>query len=148
MSTGYTPERAAFHDSEVDRIVMILGKRGYLPKALEVDGHRPDIQLGNGDYIDVKTKGPNLAIEINCIVEANHIVSTEKKRVYYIHSINSDLWVTDINMLRPLSGPNRRSGNGSNDDWYLFEPANKSGTAFDLFFPDKFASIPRAIDLI
>jgi hypothetical protein len=154
MGTGYTKERAATHDAELIRVMAILQERGWEPTALEVDGHRPDIRICTGDYLDVKTGGPNLAIEITCIIEADHIRATEKKNVYYLHSIDGQVWVVDRTTMKPLSGPQRPTGNGSNDSWYLFEPGSTCGTEFDKFFfkrqpkPPRVPPGTRAQDLI
>ena len=140
MPSGFSAERAAPHDAELQQIFNILEDRGYEPAMLPVDGHRPDMFLDQcGDYLDVKTGGPNLTIEINSINEYRSIQALEKKSVYIVHIYDNERWVLTLDMLRPVqghayTGPNRATRNGSNDNWFLFEPGHRCGTRFDDYF--------------
>jgi hypothetical protein len=138
--SGYTKARAAEHDRQLDDIYRVLDDRGYDPEMLPVDGHRPDMRLGTGDYLDVKTGQPNLAIEINSINTYRSIQAKEERTVYIVHAIENQWWVCTLETIKvkqdgkgPL-GPRRATGRGSNDDWYLYQPGSVTGTPFDEFF--------------
>jgi hypothetical protein len=137
-STGYTDERARIHDEQIELLLIELGHLGYSPEALEVDGHRPDILLRSENaYLDVKACERNLAIELDSLMEYRHIQVNEKRRVYILHYDPSDesRYVLNLDCLRPMGGPKRPTGNGSNDDWQLFFSGRNSGTPFEDFFP-------------
>lgn len=141
-ATGYSARRASVHDQFVRWMVDELTRRGYGAVELAVDGHRPDIRLGNGDYLDVKTNQPRqtkLAIEVNSLNTYWNIQRTEGRRVYIVHcSPKPGGW--DIHVMLPESvriirGPQRPSnGDNSRDDWHLCEPGKDRGTPFDKFF--------------
>lgn len=129
-------------------MVTTLIRRGYDAQELDLDGHRPDIRVGN-DYLDVKTNQlnqKNLAIEVNSLHAYWRIQHKEGRRVYIVHCIplkeTWDMWVMVPESVRIKKGPIRpSSGDNSNDDWHLCEPGNRSGTPFDLFFYPKAGSI-------
>lgn len=132
--SGYTDERAAPHDADVQRVLWALKQSGYPATELDVDGHRPDIKLLDGGYIEVKTKGTgnNLAIELNDITAWKHIEAVEQQRIYIVHKHNDQWLVNTPDTLRIIKGPMRPTGNGSNDDWNLYHP--DTGTPFADFF--------------
>jgi hypothetical protein len=137
-ATGYTDARAAPHDAAARAVITELNDRGYACQELPVDGHRPDAQFHDGDYLEIKTSDTiNVAIEINDIDAWQHIRVTERCRVYVVivRGPSSDRWhVHTPETLQMLGGPRRHSGTGSNDDWYL---CNGRGTPFDEFFPER-----------
>ncbi len=140
MNTGYTAERASFHDEMLPKVLAELRERGYPVQELPPDGHRPDARLTDtGHYIDVKTGEPNLAIELNSIDTYRQIQSIEGYRVYIVWARPSFPGPQHWSVHTPDSaaasfngGPRRHSGNGSLDDWYL---CKGPGTPFDVFFP-------------
>lgn len=135
-TTGYDANRAAPSTAAEIAVADDLARRGYGPvEQLPVDGHRPDLRLSNGDYVDVKTGAPNMTIELNSLHEYQRIEFEEKCRVYVVHASESEPWMVDTPssaVARIQGGPHRRSGSGSNDDWYLIR---RGGTPFDKFFP-------------
>lgn len=143
-ATGYTSQRAETHDSYVTHLVRYFNSSGYEAEELPVDGHRPDILLfdprrNSWDYLDVKTGGPNMAIEINSLQTYWNIQRNEGRRVYIVHAIDNDWdrrwWVLLPESVRVLKGPVLPTGNGSLDDWHLCQPGYKVGARFLEFFP-------------
>lgn len=123
--SGYTTERAAPHDQAVLEVLQVLHQRGYPAVELPVDGHRPDIALlaGKG-YVEVKTGGPNMAVETNSLHTYEDIETYESSSVWIVHvpqpGTPPGAWRVDTpDTVRLLSGPRLRSGKGSNDPWYL-----------------------------
>lgn len=149
-ATGFTKARAATHDRYIKIAVDVLRREGHQPTELPVDGHRPDIRLGNGDYLDIKTayaENENLAIEVNSLQQYWRIQLAESCRVYIVHAMSAptlDWWVLLPETLKIVQGPIAPTGNGSADDWYLFHPGNLTGSRFTDFFRARSAHVEQA----
>jgi hypothetical protein len=141
MSTGFTEARARPHEHAVQRLLDELFRRGYAVFEQPLDGHRPDARLASGEYVEVKTGTPNLAIELASLQTYRQIETLENTRVYIVwipdgfESPPADWVVATLDSLTAgiLHGPHRHSGSGSNDDWYLCRPR---GVPFITFFQD------------
>ena len=140
MSTGYTAARAKTHDEYIQLALHYLRENGHHPVELPVDGHRPDIRLGNGDYLDIKTSysnNGNLAIEVNSLQQYARIQVAEDCRVYIVHAKEKTFrnwYVLLPESVRIVKGPQPANGNGSLDDWHLCESGDVRGSRFDDFF--------------
>lgn len=136
MSTGYQNWRAEPHERACEWIVGALQYRGINVVQCDTDGHKPDLLIPPRTYIDVKTGDPNLAIELDSLAEYRR-VEARGGRVYIVHAISPAMpatWTVDTPdtvTARIKGGPRRRSGNGSNDDWYLI---GRGGSPFAEFF--------------
>lgn len=121
-------------------MVAELFRRGYTVFELPVDGHRPDTRLDTGEYVEVKTGHPNVTVELDSLKAYRQIELNEDSRVYIVWIPDGDnapvrAWTVstpDSLAAGIIRGPNRRSGSGSLDDWYLCKPR---GVPFDKFFP-------------
>lgn len=137
-ATGFSAVRAYPHERAVDLVVDELRRRGRAVEYLEVDGHHPDLRVNERlewAYLDVKTGSPNLAIEVDSLDCYRRLVG-DGHRVYIVHVLDfaPSEWTVDTPdslLARMNQGPRRRSGNGSNDDWYL---VRSGGTPFNDFF--------------
>ena len=139
--TGYSSQRARFHDALVEVAVEKLAERGYEPELLPVDGDRPDVRIidldGRVAYIDFKTAPedqPRFAIKIGSL-ETYERYARNGHRVYIAwakHEVRVD--TVESLIARIHGGPHRATGRGSNTDWLLIEPG---GTLFDKFFPER-----------
>lgn len=150
--TGYSFTRAATHDAKVAEVIGKLEKKGWKPKALEVDGHGPDIQCNRTPwnepcYIELKTipaGKPNLAIELECERDIQ-IREARGERVFLLvyDESENEYWVVKRSHLRSIWSVQPPTGSGSNDYWMLFQHPKKDGlgTLASSFFQDMNPSV-------
>jgi hypothetical protein len=139
--TGYSARRAAPHERFLEEIRERLFGLGYSrPLILPPDGDKPDMRLGDGSYIDAKTRKPH---------HQNYSVKVGSFHTYFqlalageVVFIVWDNWKVDTPVsaiARIEGGPTRPTGNGSKTDYYLVK---EGGTPFkDWFLPMSVSSL-------
>lgn len=140
IDTGFSPDRAVPHDVALHRVSNELRLRGFPNENLPAVGHRPDLKLAIGDYVDVKTGAPErrIAIEVDSLHEYLRLEYVEGCRVYIVFvaaDTGPNGWEVDTAasaLARVVGGPRRATGKGSKDDWYIVA---RGGSRFDDFFP-------------
>lgn len=144
--SGYSAKRAAPHEDAIWRVNEELCYRGFPVTWMDgPDGHRPDGRMGI-DHVEVKTGGPNIAVEAASLATYEFIERTELGFVYIIwlplaqHTHLGDWRVyrpSDLraNIIGDTDRPRPPTGNGSNDWWWLIHPNHPNpGSPFDDMF--------------